>query len=77
MTDNSIARAYFRYHDARYRVTVTEKNVWIERQTPRAYGGNMPIRMTPDEVLYGTESWIVEALPKAFKEYEGLLDSTE
>lgn len=69
-----IARAYFHHNNMRYRVTVFEDSVWVERQTPHVIAGNQPMDVKPDDVLYGTESWIVEALPGLFDKYEQQID---
>lgn len=66
-------RAYFEYAGAHYRVTVSgvTGHVWVERQTPRAFAGNLPVGgVTRDDVLVGAETWILAALPSLFDAYE-------
>ncbi|MEP7287066.1 MAG: hypothetical protein ABI947_15025 [Chloroflexota bacterium] len=74
MTDNDqFVCAYFQYNGMRYRIKVFEDGVKAERQTPRAYGGNLTMPIERKAVLIGDEMWSLEAIPALLDDYERLL----
>lgn len=70
--DNPLV-GYFFYNDALYRIKVFETTIWIERQTPRAFAGNIQMDIPPEGIVYGEETWKLAALPDILDHYEELL----
>lgn len=63
-------RIYVRRNGMMYRITVGDRNVWIERQTPR--GSNYPCRIPPEDLFSpGWDVWNLDKLDEAIAEYEG------
>lgn len=71
MTHKLTLQGYFRHNDCRYRIQIfDDDSVWVERQTPRAFGGNLPMDVMPDDIVYGSETWRLDAIAPLLDKYE-------
>jgi hypothetical protein len=71
MASNLTLQGYFRHNDMNYRVQIFyDGSVWVERQTPRAFNGNLPMGNIADEIVYGSETWRLDAISYLLDRYE-------
>ena len=62
-------RIYVRRSGRMYRITIQRNTVWVERQTPRAFAGNRPMKTDPDDLWDGS-AWNLDILDVAIDRYE-------
>ena len=67
-------RLYVRRDGRTYRITIQRDTVWIEQQNPRPFAGNRPMSTRPED-LYDGNSWDLDVLDTALKEYDKVADN--
>ena len=73
---NVRVKGYFRHNEATYRVQVWDSDeIWIEREG--AYGGNIPMGDNVDDIMYGLETWKLDAIPALLDKYDELYNREE